>query len=116
MEQVGGNDTRRQSEEASMTVRRSIVDEALLHRVYGEFLEMPGLRLTCQQAQRLWGLDESACLELLQFLVDAKFLYRPGHGMYTRLTDGRAHVPRMAKAEIDKDPWPPPDCGRVKVS
>jgi hypothetical protein len=55
MEQVGGNDTRRQSEEASMTVRRSIVDEALLHRVYGEFLEMPGLRLTCQQAQRLWG-------------------------------------------------------------
>jgi hypothetical protein len=86
-----------------MTVRRSVVDDALLQRVYGEFLEMPGLRLTCRQAQRLWGLDESACLELLEFLVDSKFLCRPGHGMYTRLTDGHvAHTrPRMAKAQID---------------
>jgi hypothetical protein len=86
-----------------MTVRRSVVDDALLQRVYGEFLEMPGLRLTCRQAQRLWGLDESACLELLEFLVDSKFLCRPGHGMYTRLTDGHfAHTrARMAKAQID---------------
>ena len=77
-----------------MTVKRSVVDDALLRRVYGEFLEMPGLRLTCQQAQRLWGLDESACLQLLEFLVDAKFLCRPGHGMYTRLTDGHTAYPR----------------------
>ena len=84
-----------------MTARRSVVDDALLQRVYGEFLEMPGLRLTCRQAQRLWGLDESACLELLEFLVDSKFLCRPGHGMYTRLTDGHAPQtrPRMAKAQ-----------------
>jgi hypothetical protein len=66
---------------------------------------MPGLRLTCQQAQRLWGLDESACLQLLEFLVDAKFLCRPGHGMYSRLTDGHAaHArPRMATAQRDID-------------
>jgi hypothetical protein len=88
-----------------MTVKRSVVDDALLQRVYGEFLEMPGLRLTCQQAQRLWGLDEAACLKLLECLVDAKFLCRPGHGMYTRVTDGlAAHTrPRMAKAQIDAD-------------
>jgi hypothetical protein len=88
-----------------MTVRCSVVDDALLQRVYGEFLEMPGLRLTCRQAQRLWGLDESACLQLLEFLVDAKFLCRPGHGMYTRVTDGlAAHMrPRMAKAQVDAD-------------
>jgi hypothetical protein len=88
-----------------MNGRRSLVDDALLQRVYGEFLEMPGLRLTSQQAQRLWGLDESACVELLEFLVDAKFLCRPGHGVYTRLTDGQvAHTrPRTAKARIDDD-------------
>jgi hypothetical protein len=28
-----------------------------LRRVKGEYLEMPGLRLTPAQAQRLWGLD-----------------------------------------------------------
>jgi hypothetical protein len=94
-----------QSKEPAMTVQRSVVDDALLQRVYGEFLEMPGLRLTCRQAQRFWGLEESACLQLLEFLVDANFLCRPGHGMYTRVTDGLAARtrPRMATAQIDSD-------------
>ena len=78
------------------------LDEALLQRMYSEFLEMPGLRLTCQQAQRLWGLDERTCAELLEFLVDVKFLHQPGHGMYTRLTDGNSAPPRprMVKARM----------------
>lgn len=79
-------------------------DEALLRRVYAEFLEMPGLRLSCQQAQRLWGLDRSTCLHLLEHLVDEKFLCRPGHGVYTRLTDGGAFPrPRMARAQITNE-------------
>jgi hypothetical protein len=81
------------------------IDEALLRRVYGEFLEMPGLQLTCRQAQRLWGLDERTCAELLEFLVDAKFLCRPSHGRYARLTDGHTAHPRhrMVQARIDDD-------------
>jgi hypothetical protein len=79
------------------------ITDLVLLRVYSEFLEMPGLRLTPQQAQRLWGLDEHTCLQLLEFLVDARFLCRPGHGMYTRLSDGHAECPRprMAKAGSD---------------
>ncbi len=73
-----------------MSVRYSAVDEVLLRRARSEFLEMPGLRLTCPQAQRLWGLDEWSCLQLLESLVDAKFLYRSPHGMYARLSDGQA--------------------------
>jgi hypothetical protein len=78
------------------------VTDVILQRVYSEFLEMPGLRLTCQQAQRLWGLDEHTCRQLLEFLVDAKFLCQPGHGMYVRLTDGHIEGPRprMAKAHV----------------
>lgn len=88
-----------------MTDAGSAADDALLARVYAEFLEMPGLRLTCQQAQRLWGLDNATCLKLLELLVDAKFLRRLGHGMYTRLTDGYAARPRprMVAARIDDD-------------
>jgi response regulator of citrate/malate metabolism len=71
------------------------INESTLQRIYGEFLEMPGLRLTCQQAQRLWGLDEQTCRELLDFLVEAKFLCRPAHGAYSRLTDGFAKPPRL---------------------
>ena len=69
-----------------ITKSSSKIDDRLLQRVYGEFLEMPGLRLTCQQAQRLWGLDEPTCRELLDFLVDARFLCRPTRGAYSRLT------------------------------
>ena len=78
------------------------VNDLLLQRVYSEFLEMPGLRLTCKQAQRLWGLDEQSCVELLEFLVDARFLCRPGHGAYSRLSEGHTDPPRpqMAKADV----------------
>ena len=50
--------------------------QQILNRVRGEFLEMPGLRLRIEQAQRLWGLDRSTCEDLLKSLVDAKFLSR----------------------------------------
>lgn len=77
-------------------------DEHLLRRARGEFLEMPGLRLTCEQAQRLWGLDEETCSSLLDRLVDLKFLIRGSDGTYVRLTEGSPPSPlRMAKADLD---------------
>ena len=56
----------------------------VLRRVKGEFIEMPGLRLTIAQAQRLWGLDRSVCDSLLGTLVDAKFLFRTRDGAFMR--------------------------------
>ena len=58
--------------------------EDLLRRVQGEYLEMPGLRLTTAQAQRLWGLDRAACDEVLSALVDAKFLLCSRDGAFAR--------------------------------
>jgi len=58
--------------------------EGLLRRIRGEYIEMPGLRLTMAQAQRLWGLDRDACEAVLCALVDAKFLIRNGDGAYVR--------------------------------
>jgi hypothetical protein len=77
--------------------------DVMLQRVCGEFLEMPGLRLTPQQAQRLWGLDERTCASLLEFLVEERFLCRSSHGGYTRCSDGAVAFPRprMAKAGLD---------------
>jgi hypothetical protein len=69
------------------------VDRRTLQRVCCEFLEMPGLHLTCKQAQRMWGLDEPVCLQLLECLVDAGFLRRHGEGIYARLTEGRVELP-----------------------
>jgi hypothetical protein len=48
--------------------------QTVIERVRGEFNEMPGLRLTPEQAARLWGLDLMACTEVLNRLVAASFL------------------------------------------
>ena len=59
------------------------IDE-VLQRIQGEFVEMPGLRLTPAQAQRLWGLERDICDALLGALVDAKFLSQTRDGAFVR--------------------------------
>ena len=63
-------------------------NEEVLRRVQGEFLEMPGLRLTEAQARRLWGLDAAQCGALLAALVDAKFLFQTRDGAFMRTEHG----------------------------
>jgi hypothetical protein len=75
------------------------VTEHLLGRVRSEFLEMPGLRLTVAQAQRLWHLDEACCATLLQALVDAQFLFRTRDGAFMRIERARpARAPRATES------------------
>ena len=64
----------------------------VLQRIQGEFVEMPGLRLTPAQAQRLWGLERDVCDALLGTLVDAKFLSQTRDGAFVR-RDGAAPAP-----------------------
>jgi len=59
--------------------------EEVIRRVQGEFLEMPGLRVTEAQARRLWGLDAASCDALLGALVDAKFLFKTRDGAFMRV-------------------------------
>lgn len=68
-----------------MTPERHHAHDEVLRRVQGEFLEMPGLRLTQPQARRLWGLDAASCDALLGALVDAKFLFKTRDGAFMRV-------------------------------
>jgi hypothetical protein len=52
--------------------------EHLALRIRAEFLEMPGLRLTRSQAQRLWGLDAETCDVIVEMLIDRAILCRRG--------------------------------------
>ena len=61
----------------------------VLQRIQGEFVEMPGLRLTAPQAQRLWGLERDVCIALLGALVDARFLTRTPDGAFVRVDGAR---------------------------
>ena len=57
---------------------------ALVERMRGEYIEMPGLSLTVRQAGRLWGVDCGATRLLLQALVAQKFLTETTGGAFVR--------------------------------
>jgi hypothetical protein len=66
-----------------MQTRANAIDD-WLDRVRGEYLEMPGLRLTLAQAARLWSLDHGTCARVLYALVEARFLIVTSDGHYAR--------------------------------
>ena len=51
-------------------------------RVQGEYLEMPGLRLTSAQAARLWAMDRQTSERILDALTQVGFLSRNLGGAY----------------------------------
>jgi hypothetical protein len=72
-----------------MTGRMKVVGgartgDALLSRVCAEFIEMPGLQLTFDQARRLWGLESNICQQVIEDLVSCGFLRRTASGSVTR--------------------------------
>ena len=74
-----------------------------LRRICAEYMEMPGLCLTLDQARRLWGLDEATCVASLRQLVDARFLIETDAHMFARFTEEAAAPPprwQMAKAGL----------------
>ena len=61
------------------------IDDGLRRRAEAEYREMPGLKLTAQQASRLWHLDAAASARLLDSMVEAGVLYRAKDGGYVLL-------------------------------
>jgi len=59
-----------------------------LQLIRAEYLEIPGLSLTTQQVQRLWGLDLVTTEAVLAALVDVKFLRCTSHHVYVRADVG----------------------------
>jgi len=66
---------------------KSELTMALEDRIRGEFLEMPGLRLTPTQAARLWALDHQLSQRILDALTSNGFLARTAEGRYLRNDD-----------------------------
>jgi hypothetical protein len=75
---------------------------ARLRRIWSEYVEMPGLRLTRQQVQRLCAADAATSETLLSTLVKLRFLARGPDGQYGRVsgTAGTMGRRRMAKAAL----------------
>lgn len=55
-------------------------------RIRAEYQEMPGMRLTVQQVERLSGVESSICRCVLDDLARAQFLRADSDGTYLRAT------------------------------
>ena len=58
-------------------------DSILYARIRSEFLEMPGLVLTLEQAARLFNLERDRCARALKALVEMKVLASTGGAFST---------------------------------
>jgi hypothetical protein len=70
-----------------------------IERLRAEFIEMPGLRLTAKQVQRLCAVEETLCQAVLDALVDARFLCLTD-GTYRRASDGAARPLKAQTAQL----------------
>ena len=74
-----------------------------LQIVRGEFLQVPGLRLTRAQIQRLWGLDDAVCRAVLGALVEERFLSLTADGHYARAGSDVSGIPGAHGARSSLD-------------
>jgi hypothetical protein len=59
-------------------------EDVLLQRTRAEYRDMPGLKLTTEQASRLLGADVAACEYALERLVHERLLRRAADGTFIR--------------------------------
>ena len=71
-----------------------IIDAVELIRM--EYSELPELRLTFWQAQRLWSFSEELCERALTALIASGFLARTPDGVYVRRSPSPMSVERVA--------------------
>ncbi len=61
-------------------------------RIRAEFLEMPGMRLTAEQLERLSGVDRAVCECVLEDLIRARFLCRWPNDSFGRVSDSASRT------------------------
>ena len=93
--------------------RREYID--VLQRVQGEFLEMPGLRLSEPQARRLWGLDAEQCSGAARrsgrcqvFVEDARRGFHEGRPRPCACVRAREFPPPDAATRVSSSEERPP--------
>ena len=87
MEVSGCCGSRRSCERRNPASRQEV-----LQRIRAEFSEMPCLRLTCRQAQRLFGLRPDVCERVMTALVADGTLLHGQDGRYRLRTSVEWHT------------------------
>jgi hypothetical protein len=81
--------------------------EQAFQRIRAEYLEMPGMRLTAAQVERLSGVETSVCKRVLNDLVRTKFLRVSSDGTFVRSNDDSPSTSRVGNSQGNSHPVHP---------
>ena len=87
----------------------------LVERIREEYAAMPGLKLTREQACRLWGVGHETCEAALETLLSEGFLHQTGTGKYVALPRPGSSVSLNAAQPSDAVVLRCPHCGNRNV-
>jgi hypothetical protein len=74
-------------------MRSQTVIAALITRVQDAFLDIPGLSMTLEQAQRLFHIDRATCQALFDILTESAVVTRTQDGAFVRpMPHGVSHA------------------------
>ena len=82
----------------------------LTDRIRAEFLELPGLKITFEQACRLWHSNEAQCMAALEALIEEGFLFRSPSGAFLALPKphGKSMKAALADSRVRRSSLSPP--------
>ena len=83
--------------------------------IRAEYQSMPGLKLTHEQACRLWSVDDDTCDIALQSLLDEGFLHRTGTGKFVWLPRPQSKSARAHDADALPAQFRCPYCHKLNV-
>ena len=85
----------------------------LVEKIREEYVAMPGLKLTREQACRLWSVGHEKCTAALNVLLAEGFLHQTGTGKYVTLPRPGGAVLNMNVEQLAA--WHCPHCGKRNV-
>jgi hypothetical protein len=87
----------------------------LVNRIRVEYENLPGLKLTIEQARRLWAVDDATCSAALESLIAEGFLHRTGTGKFIALPRPGGQSTKVGESFAHSTPVRCPHCQKLNT-
>jgi hypothetical protein len=87
----------------------------LINRIRVEYQSLPGLKLTAEQARRLWAVDDDTCGAALDALIAEGFLHRTGTGKFIALPRPLGYTAKAGESIATSTPIRCPHCQKLNT-
>ena len=89
--------------------------ERHVDRIRAEYLALPGLKLTREQACRLWAVNSETCDAAIDALVEEGFLQKTGTGKFIALPRRAGAAARIRELAAQVPPIRCPHCQKLNM-